>query len=311
KVKNSLATLRNTFDQILNLAESLRPLGTSCYIDIKHNYVVLQSLLLNNKLNRKFFNAVRKIRQYNEIIQFNKFGDIPSSDIDELDGMDTDNLEIQILSGDGLYNKNDRKTCSLGFWAKSNDLKFDYIVTAGHCSRNITHHRTFFYYRPWDTKIHSTYIGYMKLQESHPLDVGLIFVDNDKIINHINTKMNSTLIIRNTDSKQNDELIIYDDIAVSSHGAHICKSGHTTHVTCGYVIGFNGFFTNLKKELKSSITFSSAISGHGDSGGIVFSYKRDLKYVSLNGIHVTGSPQGYLPVEIIVRSFELKLMWKY
>ncbi|RIB09263.1 hypothetical protein C2G38_2209395 [Gigaspora rosea] len=52
--------------------------------------------------------------------------------------------------------------------------------------------------------------------------------------------------IRNSDSKQNAELFIRDDIAVSSHGAHICKSGLTTHVTCGNVRAFGGIYIELK-----------------------------------------------------------------
>ncbi|CAG8599250.1 17805_t:CDS:1 [Cetraspora pellucida] len=307
KVNNSLAALRYTFDQVSNLAERFKPLDITCYINIKLNYVVLQSFPSHDKQNGMFFDAVKQIRQYNETIHFSRSDGIQSSDI-KVDSMKIDNINTSILGGDGLYNKQDHRTCSLGLWAKSNDLKSDYFVTAGHCSNS---NNTSFYYYPWNTTGHSTYIGYMRFWRTHPLDVGLILINNDKIINFINTTMNSTIIIRNTDSKKNKLLISYNDVAVSSHGAHICKSGHTTHVTCGHVLGFNGFFTNLKKELKSPITFSTAISGHGDSGGTVFSYNQDFKHVHINGIHMTGNPQGYLPAEIIVRNFNLKLMWNY
>ncbi|CAG8787155.1 5831_t:CDS:1, partial [Cetraspora pellucida] len=81
KVNNSLAALRYTFDQVSNLAETFKPLDITCYINIKFNYVGLQSSPLHDKQIRMFFDAVKQIRQYNETIHFSQSDWIRSSDI--------------------------------------------------------------------------------------------------------------------------------------------------------------------------------------------------------------------------------------
>ncbi|KAF0486241.1 hypothetical protein F8M41_022704 [Gigaspora margarita] len=80
---------------------------------------------------------------------------------------------------------------------------------------------------------------------------------------------------------------INGSIAVSSIGAHLCHSGLTTNVKCGYVKSLNrdGFFRN-PTHFSDDISFTDAWSRRGDSGGPVFYYK-DLMNVRLNGILAT------------------------
>ncbi|KAF0562528.1 hypothetical protein F8M41_000035 [Gigaspora margarita] len=108
-----------------------------------------------------------------------------------------------------------------------------------------------------------------------PLDFGLIRIVNKTIVPRPS--------IRNSDSKQNVELFIRDDITVSSHGAHICKSGRTTHVTCENVRAFGGMYINENYNIVTGLIVSDTLSMGGDSGAPTFSYK-DLKDVSLFGI---------------------------
>lgn len=103
--------------------------------------------------------------------------------------------------------------------------------------------------------------------------------------------------VRNTDSELYNELWIIDDTPVSSHGAHICKSGFSTHVTCGYVLSFNGFFIN-EFSFGRELIIGTIESKSGDSGGTVFSYQ-DLRSVSLIGIH---SASGYVSVSVPLRT---------
>ncbi|KAF0551461.1 hypothetical protein F8M41_023404 [Gigaspora margarita] len=83
--------------------------------------------------------------------------------------------------------------------------------------------------------------------------------------------------IRNTDSSQNKTMFIDDDITQSSNGAHLCKSGYRTHVTCGFIRAFSG--VGLR-----DLVATEMYSDHGDSGGPIYAYKQDFRTVSLNGI---------------------------
>ncbi|RIB15523.1 hypothetical protein C2G38_1573177 [Gigaspora rosea] len=111
----------------------------------------------------------------------------------------------------------------------------------------------------------------MSNHQTEPIDVGVIFIGSDKY--------KPSMLIRNTDTTQNKELVTYDVSVSSSYGTHLCKSGRTTHVTCGYLKGLNGFYTNNKNQLFSQLTFTNIFGEKGDSGGPGFSYKQDLRSV--------------------------------
>ncbi|CAG8547662.1 11218_t:CDS:1, partial [Ambispora leptoticha] len=271
-VKNSIAALVHTFGQILNITKRLKPLVITCYISAESNYVFLKSYQQYDEQNRGFFDAIRQISQYNETVKHHNVPSIPNTQPSfvETNNMEIDAIGTRILAGDGVYNKDLQGRCSLGFWAKSKDLKSTYIVTSGHCSTNESQS---FYHCKWNENVCVDLIGSMKFKRSYPLDAGLISIDNKKIIELFDT----VVAINNVDSEQNDELTVYDGTESSSNGAHICKSGYATHVTCGKIIAFNGFFINKEQLLAYPLTFSTAKSGVSDSGGPVFSYKPDLK----------------------------------
>ncbi|KAF0486343.1 hypothetical protein F8M41_022658 [Gigaspora margarita] len=73
------------------------------------------------------------------------------------------------------------------------------------------------------------------------------------------------------------------------HGVHICKSGYTTHFTCGFVKGLNGIFIR-KEYISTDLIVTDLYSEPGDSGGSVMSFvsPQDLNSMVLNGIHVAG-----------------------
>ncbi|CAG8718783.1 6222_t:CDS:2, partial [Gigaspora rosea] len=42
--------------------------------------------------------------------------------------------------------------------------------------------------------------------------------------------------------------VIINDGLISSHYAHICKSGVITHLTCDYVLGFDGIYYGIEEN---------------------------------------------------------------
>ncbi|KAF0467834.1 hypothetical protein F8M41_025904 [Gigaspora margarita] len=90
--------------------------------------------------------------------------------------------------------------------------------------------------------------------------------------------------IKNNLDSQHTELIINDDIPVSSYGTHLSRSGISTPVSCGYVEAFNVITVSSSKIFKTdSIFVSNMLSDDGDSGGPSFSFS-GLASVTLKGI---------------------------
>ncbi|CAG8802361.1 42369_t:CDS:2, partial [Gigaspora margarita] len=110
-------------------------------------------------------------------------------------------------------------------------------------------------------------------------DIGIIDVENEDF--------SPRSAIRNTDD-QYKELIIVDGVPVFSHGVHICKSGITSHFTCGYVQGLNGIYSTGDHFALEVIITSTDVEG-GDSGGPVLSFvsPQDLFSVVVHGIIIT------------------------
>ncbi|KAF0475953.1 S1 family peptidase [Gigaspora margarita] len=181
-------------------------------------------------------------------------------------------IVIRALAGDGIDcdNGTHKQFCSVGFLAKD-DENFNYIGTAGHCDFGES---AFYNLYPWNSTT-PIFLGQLVMNNLEPLDFSLI-----KILNKDITPIPN---IRNTNSGQYRELIIEDDIAVSSNGAHLCLSGLFSHVKCGYVEALNGFISN-GNFVRVNILAVSMSGISGDSGGSIFSYKQDLIHVSLNGV---------------------------
>ncbi|KAF0542529.1 hypothetical protein F8M41_004514 [Gigaspora margarita] len=77
--------------------------------------------------------------------------------------------------------------------------------------------------------------------------------------------MHLSAIIKNNDYERYQELFIEDSASVISVGAHLCKSGYTTHVIYGDVITLNAVVVNIEMIVFDVVGF------FGDSDGPVYS----------------------------------------
>ncbi|KAF0476718.1 hypothetical protein F8M41_024347 [Gigaspora margarita] len=192
----------------------------------------------------------------------------------------TNEIVVKASGGDGVILENKeidiRQLCSLGFWAKD-DKNEDYFGLAAHCYINSSQpllNSSQAFLIPWDSNLtRAALIGEMFYLDKQT-DFGLIIKKNEEV--------KPDPVIRDS---VNTNLFIEDLIEVSSNGVHLCHSGINSHVECGYVEALNGFFARGVIGFFTDIVISNVISFGGDSGGSVFSYKQDQKYVSLNGIH--------------------------
>ncbi|RIB12532.1 hypothetical protein C2G38_2249439 [Gigaspora rosea] len=281
EANNSLSQLKNNFGEISFLSKLKHAKNLYILTDMEYNNIVLYFFDRNDN-NSEFLDAVKP---FNPTIFYFDEEETPQPIIRPRRDVDNSKREIRtkLLNGDGLDNGN---LCSAGFWAMSRDEPMPlYIITAGHCI-NLTDHRNDFYYVPWDWDLNATqsklYLGPMIFhsQNENP-DFLVIQVDGEDVF--------PSYAIRNTDNDQYKEFIITNDALVSSQGIHICKSGYTTHFTCGFVKGLNGIFIR-KESYISDLIVTNLYAEGGDSGGPVISFvsPQDLNSVVLHGIHVGG-----------------------
>ncbi|KAF0488836.1 hypothetical protein F8M41_022160 [Gigaspora margarita] len=255
------------------LADNHEAHAICVYIDVILNNVVIASFFNEAKQNTPFFDSVKNI--YNPIFKFYDSNEEIFSNTSSLNNkkIRKRNIADVILAGDGLdYEDNEigeGGTCSCGFWARnSSNPNINYIGTAGHCFTNQE-----CFHLPWDspTTENLTPIGQTAFHDTIQIS---------------NKDVQPRAAIRNTNPLF-QELLIKDGNAVSSHGAHLCLSGHSTHVTCGYIKALDGFYFE-EDRFSDSVTIMSAKSAIGDSGGPIFHSQLDLKHVSLNGITLGG-----------------------
>ncbi|KAF0447707.1 hypothetical protein F8M41_002754 [Gigaspora margarita] len=259
-----MTILKKNFIEISDNLKKYRPNFILCYIDMKLNNIVIR---FHNwvKQNKDFLDSVRK---YNPI--FNRYRTPQHSICNQPEKIQTRiasrDINHKILNGDGIYNEVTYQRCSIGFPARNNDLFC--FVTAGHCS-NETKRRDIeiFLHFPWDSN--QTYAELGRMVESEYIDeydFGLIKIGENT------TKLISTRI-RNTDSDY-AELNVDGGKILTSHGAHACKSGLMTHVTCGYVKGINTISANEVSGIyEDKVYFGKddyEIGCAGDSGGTLF-----------------------------------------
>ncbi|CAG8759103.1 9757_t:CDS:2 [Cetraspora pellucida] len=309
----SLKDLKFAFDGITKLAVDYyknkdSELNANIYINVKENNVVV-TLADFDELNNQPF--ISSLMRYNPLMTiYSKHP--PGPDISKRQSkIGRRDISKRIFSGDGLYNAVGNFECSAGFLAKSKDLK-DYIVTAGHCIiKSDTRRSNDFYHSPWDRPPSNetlNYIGESIFSSIAPYDFGLIqvFGSDSKL---------SLSEVKNIDYIRFPQLFITKVLAVSSYGIHICKAGFTTHLTCGHVKGTNGIAI-YDGNIKRTLIITDNISEVGDSGGSVFSFAQDLRSVELLGITIGGtSTESFvLPVDIILRSFEIRIVtsqWRF
>ncbi|CAG8733360.1 14049_t:CDS:1, partial [Cetraspora pellucida] len=291
---NSLSAMENTSRQIVADARKHRPSAGLMYIDIEENNIVLFMPLMTDERNRSFIYPhnkpfITEIIEYNPII---RFYDVlvqgqPSRKRPRNSTHTKRDIERPIINGDIIYNLGKGSSCTAGFWVVDDNLN-NYIITAGHCidSNNTTPDHNTFFMKPLNSSKSDEVeifdvedlIGPMVSHDLVETDFGIIKITNKDI--------RPTRMIRNTNSDPYRQLIIRDDEIISTHGAHLCKSGATTFVTCGYTKSFEGYYFN-GKEVTDDLIVTNFIAAKGDSGGPVY-YLRDLPYVSLHGIIISG-----------------------
>ncbi|KAF0531904.1 serine protease [Gigaspora margarita] len=251
------------------------------YIDVKVNNIVIASC---NETRDAAFIEVTEV-YYPIFTYYNCFNRTNNNTFgpNNMKLESRDNIVKKILAGDGIDVYDDKtktilKDCSVGFWARD-QANINYIATAGHCLRT----GTSYYHLPWDPpeNYSLSFIGSMTKYRLEPIDFGIIKLDAAE------DDIKPEPSIRNTDSERYKQLLIEDDIAVTSNGVHLCRSGVITHVMCGYVKSLNGFTTNGIVYHENIFVVSAGSKG-GDSGGPIFSFKQDLIHVSLNGILTSG-----------------------
>ncbi|KAF0516433.1 protease [Gigaspora margarita] len=307
-VRRSIATLKSSFNEIKNLAYQIRPQDLSLFIDIRNNQIEVR---YRNKRgnNVEFFAAIGK---FNPIfVKANSSStncaptSAPARNKRQSQILKRRNINSLLLCGDGIFNVDSNRGCSLGFYASDkSDENLNFIVTAGHCfDWTIENNPQLFYSRPWNENTGKR-IGLMPKNPSNIYDYGLINItDNKGII---------TPSIRNTDH-QYSELIIEGGRVLSSIGVHICKSGRTSHVNCAYVIGFGGIHVDTRSNILEDFIVadnSGIFDCKGDSGGPTYSYLEDLQKVTLNGI-ISGSIDTLshiVPLDIILKEAGLDLI---
>ncbi|KAF0550427.1 hypothetical protein F8M41_024552 [Gigaspora margarita] len=174
----------------------------------------------------------------------------------------------RILDGNGITAFNGMG--SAGFWVRSGDR--EYLATAGHVARS---NNVDFYYVPWRSEItNNTLIGKMTMRRTWDVDLGYIMKTNNNTL--------SGPIIRNTDNVEFPELQIMGVTDPDAEGTVTCKSGFTTHVTCGKIIGIRNTVTKFFDINRGEIfeinnhVISDMHCDDGDSGAPVYQYLEEL-----------------------------------
>ncbi|KAF0505195.1 serine protease [Gigaspora margarita] len=223
------------------------------------------------------------------------------SNIEKKDGL----IHPQLLGGDGLHDRNGQPVCSVGLRVQDSNGQ-DYIMTGGHCgSRSPRNQQGFvdFYQKGWYSPPTYRYIGPLEYYSPAPYDFGLI--------RKIGTNVSLSTIISNLDHPNLYAVLFIRDVSViTSVGASICKSAYVTHVTCGEVLELDVEAThrssNNQSRIKKEMTRTNLKGGHGDSGGIVFTYSAlELPFVSVVGTVVGGRAAGVcdiLPLPVSFRA---------
>ncbi|CAG8733320.1 3672_t:CDS:2, partial [Gigaspora margarita] len=178
------------------------------------------------------------------------------------------NIEIRLLGGDGLHNEEDDDA---GFWVRNGSQIL--LASAGHCTVNGPYvgppddMSVDFLYLPWNSDEPQNLIGRMSIYSIVGFDEGYILKENDLL--------NAVPAIRNSDNPYFPELPIVGYLPLFTIGAYLCKSGHTTHVTCGVLKSFNAVQSNEGNGniyTYFEVWLADLIVRDGDSGSLAFKF---------------------------------------
>ncbi|RIB24385.1 hypothetical protein C2G38_2242041 [Gigaspora rosea] len=281
----STAQLRKNFEQITQIALNIRPINIFFYINIEINNIILFFEYKNNTINEKFINETEPFHPH--II----YAEEPPYSLAQQtikSPRDVRKISVIIPGGEGIFNHGPESYgCSVGFWARDAiNTKNTYIITTGHGIDSRLGLNEFYPW-PWENNApppesRKIIIGTPVVFSVNTFDYALIKVKRKNVI--------PSFEVRNSDFAQYPILFINDGLHASGHGIHLCKSGHTTHFTCGYIKGFNGIFGD-EEGFTRNLIITDMLAKDGDSGGSVISFDapNNLRSVSLAGIHAAQS----------------------
>ncbi|CAG8774587.1 4014_t:CDS:1 [Gigaspora margarita] len=222
-------------------------------------------------------------------------------------------LRSRVCGGEGLHNRTGYLVCSAGLlMTDADDINQSFLLTAGHCSEGETPNNDGFidlYHLSWNSPPSFKYIGPLVNYSIAPYNFGLIRLIGERV---------AVLdIIRDNDGAPYEELFVKGSKRPLSVGAHVCKSGHATFVSCGQITELNAELTyrdsNNNTITKKEMIVTSVRSVKGDSGGPVFSYssKNTSPDVYVVGILIGGMENhgisDVLPLEVVLRNTNLVL----
>jgi hypothetical protein len=228
---DDLNKLKKSIDR---LQEKFTPRGVTYYIDVRKNAVsvtVARNTLREGK-TPQFVAAARKL---GPAVHINTNG----PEISPSYGM---KLGSAITSLAGISDR----TCSLGWWVKDKS-DADLLMTAGHCTKGT---------RLWYQK--ALHIGGVVNSNNGPMDWGTIHVDD------IAAPRPTTQVLLNDDNTAK-----ISGLGKAPVGTQVCKTGDTTHQTCGPITAHDGTIVYDGTKLEGLST-AKLVSDKGDSGGPVY-----------------------------------------
>ncbi|RIB20063.1 hypothetical protein C2G38_1222230 [Gigaspora rosea] len=112
----------------------------------------------------------------------------------------------------------------------------------------------------------------MIIRRTWDVDIGYIMKTNNNAL--------VDPIIRNTDNEEFPELQIMGVTDPDTEGTVVCKSGFTTHVTCGKITGIRNTVTKLVYGFEvfeiNNLVISDMHCDRGDSGAPMYQYLEEL-----------------------------------
>ncbi|CAG8718189.1 24938_t:CDS:2, partial [Racocetra persica] len=139
----------------------------------------------------------------------------------------------------------------------------DFLLTAGHCAYPYNDTSPKLVYRHYSNL--AGLIGSMENYTTTPIDLGFI-----------------------------KKLTVNSHIKIISTGVHICKSGYTSGITCGYVKSLYATITTDEDKIGGLLT--TVYSYRGDSGGSMFQFSYSdysIPFVYAVGILIGGKSNSY------------------
>ncbi|CAG8726123.1 43184_t:CDS:1, partial [Gigaspora margarita] len=186
-----------------------------------------------------------------------KFNSFNSSNL-----MPRQTIKLRVLGGDAITEL--QYQSSAGFWVRSG--KREYLLTVGHAADS---NHLEFYYLPPEGELDFTLIGQMVIRQTSGVDMGYIMKNNSEVL--------AGPIIKNPDNTEFPELQILTVTNPDTEGVVVCKSGFSTHVTCGKIAGIRD---SISRQSDGLVLYDVVISDmecrEGDSGGPVYQYLEEL-----------------------------------